>query len=51
PHEVRKRIGVVFQESVVDEGLSAYDNLDLHARLYKIPRHERHKRISALLKL
>lgn len=51
PNDVRKRIGVVFQESVIDEDLSAYENLDLHARLYKIPSSEREERINSLLRL
>ncbi|MEK6916678.1 MAG: ATP-binding cassette domain-containing protein [Nanoarchaeota archaeon] len=51
PNEIRKRIGVVFQESVIDDELTAYDNLDLHARLYKIKKLERDKRINDLLSL
>ena len=51
PGEIRKRIGVVFQESVVDEELSPFDNLDIHARLYKIPKEIRTKRINSLLDL
>lgn len=51
PHEVRKRIGVVFQESVIDNDLSALDNLELHAMLYKIPKDVRKERINSLLKL
>lgn len=51
PNEIRKRIGVVFQESVIDSDLSPFDNLDIHARLYKLPRGERKERIDYLLKL
>lgn len=51
PHEIRKRIGVVFQESVIDNDLSALDNLELHAMLYKIPKDVRKERINSLLKL
>jgi ABC-2 type transport system ATP-binding protein len=48
PHEIRKRIGVVFQETVFDEELSAFQNLEIHARLYKI---QERKRVSELIKL
>lgn len=49
--KIRNIIGLVFQESILDEDLSAYDNLDIHARLYKIPKEKREKRIKELLKL
>lgn len=49
--KIRSIIGLVFQESILDEELSAYDNLDIHARLYKIPKEKRKKKIKELLKL
>lgn len=49
--EIRKIIGLVFQESILDEGLNAYDNLDIHARLYKIPKEVRKRKINELLNL
>ena len=51
PEKIRKIIGMVFQESILDNELSAYDNLDIHARLYKIPKDIRIKKIKKLLKL
>lgn len=42
---VRGSIGVVFQESILDLDLTAYDNLDFHARIYKIPSAAREKLI------
>jgi ABC-2 type transport system ATP-binding protein len=51
PKKIRKIIGLVFQESILDEDLSAYDNLDIHARLYKIPKEKRIRKINELLKL
>ena len=49
PYEVRRRIGIVFQDPSLDEELTGRENMVFHARLYKIPRSERDKRIDALL--
>jgi len=49
--EVRKSIGVVFQDPTVDTRLSAFDNLDIHGRLYGMNKAEREKRINEVLKL
>ncbi|NOZ69382.1 MAG: ATP-binding cassette domain-containing protein [Deferribacteres bacterium] len=38
PSDVRKSIGVVFQDSTLDKDLTAYENLLLHAYLYKLKR-------------
>jgi ABC-2 type transport system ATP-binding protein len=38
--EVRKNIGIVFQDSTLDRDLTAYENLMLHAYLYSIKRSE-----------
>lgn len=50
-NEVRSSIGLVFQETILDEDLSAYDNLDFHARLYGMPREKKRERIDVLLRL
>ena len=34
PKEVRKSIGLVFQDPTLDNDLSAYENLNFHAKLY-----------------
>ena len=34
---VRERIGIVFQEPSLDTELTGFENLDIHARLYRIP--------------
>ncbi|HEX4774219.1 MAG TPA: ATP-binding cassette domain-containing protein [Candidatus Saccharimonadales bacterium] len=47
----RKAFGIVFQDPSLDEELSAYENMDLHAALYGIPKGIRAKRIEELLKL
>ncbi len=46
----RKEIGVVFQEHSLDEELTAYENLDFHARLYKV-RGDRRRSINGALGL
>lgn len=35
-YEARKHIGVVFQEHTLDDELTVYENLDFHARIYKL---------------
>lgn len=49
PLAVRASIGVVFQESVLDNDFSGRDNLLLHARLWRMPRRATEKRIDTLL--
>ncbi|OGI15062.1 ABC transporter ATP-binding protein [Candidatus Micrarchaeota archaeon RBG_16_49_10] len=48
-NKVRKCIGVVFQDMTLDDRLTARENLELHARLYGIPKSEREKRIDEVL--
>src|SRR6266852_685868 len=38
--DVRRRIGLVFQDTTLDEYLTAEENLRFHAELYGVPRHE-----------
>ena len=49
--EARKRFGIVFQDPSLDDELTAYENLDLHCILYKVPRKVRKERIQRLLTL
>ncbi|MBI4655282.1 MAG: ABC transporter ATP-binding protein [Elusimicrobia bacterium] len=49
--QVRKNIGIVFQEPSVDDLLTGRENLELHAMLYGMARDERKKRISEMLEL
>jgi ABC-2 type transport system ATP-binding protein len=51
PLAVRQRIGVVFQDSVLDNEFSGADNLRLHARLFGLQREIADARIDALLRL
>ncbi len=48
---VRRAIGLVFQDTILDEDLSAYVNLDTHARLYRVPKEKASKRINELLSM
>ncbi len=50
-NEVRKRFGIVFQDPSLDDELTAYENMDLHGVLYKVPRKVRKERIQRLLTL
>lgn len=48
---VRRKIGVTFQEIVLDPDLTGRQSLDFHARLYGIPKTERVVQIDQLLAL
>ena len=49
--EVRRRIGVTFQDLVLDPDLTGRQVLDIHGRLYKQPRDLRRRRIAELVEL
>jgi len=49
--EVRKSFGIVFQDSSLDDELTAYENMEFHGVLYKIPKETRNKRIQNLLEI
>ena len=51
PEKVRKSIGIVFQEPSVDGEMKAWENLELHAILYGMPKKERQAKIQEVLKL
>ncbi|WP_406131383.1 ABC transporter ATP-binding protein [Streptomyces sp. NBC_00989] len=51
PHEVRRRIGLVFQESTLDVDLTAMETLRFHADLFGIPRANRLDVIMDMLEL
>src|ERR1700734_1938540 len=46
----RRSFGIVFQDPSLDDDLTAYENMDLHAVLYRVPRDVRKQRIEELLK-
>jgi ABC-2 type transport system ATP-binding protein len=47
----RKSFGIVFQDPSLDEELSAYENMDMHAVLYSVPKEHRYERIQRLMEL
>jgi len=49
PSEVRKAIGIVFQDTTLDKDLTAYENLMFHAYLYDVKKGEMKKRIDDAL--
>jgi len=49
--EVRKRLGVVFQEPSLDTRLTVAENLDFHGRIYGVPASVRRRRKEELLEL
>ncbi|MFH0737648.1 MAG: ATP-binding cassette domain-containing protein [Candidatus Micrarchaeota archaeon] len=49
--KVRRSIGIVFQDSSLDEELTAFENLELHAAMYGMGKAEAEKRIAELIKM
>ncbi|MFF7776939.1 ATP-binding cassette domain-containing protein [Streptomyces tanashiensis] len=49
PHEVRQRVGMLFQRSAMDPDLTAEQNLHIHARLYGLPRRHARRRAAEVL--
>jgi ABC-2 type transport system ATP-binding protein len=47
--EVRHSFGIVFQDASLDEDLTAYENMEIHAVLYGVPGKNRKNRIQKLL--
>lgn len=47
--EARKSFGIVFQDPSLDDDLTAFENMQLHAVLYGIPSSTRAKRIQELM--
>jgi ABC-2 type transport system ATP-binding protein len=50
-NDARQRFGIVFQDPSLDGDLTAYENMDLHGMLYRVPRRQRLERIERLMKL
>jgi ABC-2 type transport system ATP-binding protein len=51
PGQVRRSLGLVFQETTLDGDLTAAENLRFHADLYALPRRTLRTRIEAMLRL
>jgi ABC-2 type transport system ATP-binding protein len=51
PSQVRKSIGIVFQDPSVDDRLTGKENLEMHADLYGVPTSEKKSQIDKVLEL
>ncbi len=51
PDEVRRSIGIVFQDPSLDDQLTGKENLDFHARMYGVRKKIRKERIEQVLNL
>ncbi|MEX2006910.1 MAG: ATP-binding cassette domain-containing protein [Candidatus Saccharimonadales bacterium] len=51
PAAVRKSFGIVFQDPALEEELTAYENMILHAVLYHVPKADQAPRAEALMRL
>ena len=51
PQEVRRSIGIVFQDETLDRDLTVWETLELHGRIYSMPKTERKERIEEIIKL
>jgi ABC-2 type transport system ATP-binding protein len=49
PDQVRASIGLIFQDTTLDAGLTAYENLKFHAYLYNLDRRLTERRIDEML--
>jgi ABC-2 type transport system ATP-binding protein len=47
----RKSFGIVFQDPALEEELTAYENMKVHAVLYSVPKKEQEQRIQELMEL
>lgn len=50
PDDVRRSIGIVFQDTTLDKDLTAYENLKYHAYLYRVPKDEIQIRVDNALR-
>jgi len=51
PNEVRKSIGIIFQDPSLDERLTAYENLNFHGMIYHLSQKVRKARIEEVLNM
>lgn len=51
PDEIRKSIGIVFQNETLDWNLTIIETLEFHARLYGLPKKIRQERIEELIEI
>jgi len=51
PEQVRRSIGIVFQDETLDRDLTVRETLELHGRIYSMPGEARRERIEEIIKL
>jgi len=51
PQQVRRSIGIVFQDETLDRDLTVKETLELHGRIYSMPGSERRERIEEIISL
>lgn len=51
PHDVRRSIGLIFQDPSLDDRLTAEENLDFHGMIYDVPKSIREERKKELLEM
>lgn len=49
--KARQSFGIVFQDPALEEELTAYENMQIHAALYSVPKAEQRPRIEELMRL
>jgi len=49
PNSVRHSFGIVFQDPSLDDELTAYENMEIHGILYRVPKKIRRERIKQLM--
>ncbi len=50
-NDVRRSVGIIFQDPSLDDELTGRENLEFHAILYKIGKEQRERKIAEVLKL
>lgn len=49
PYKARQSFGIVFQDPSLDDELTAFENMEIHATLYRVPKSEQLAKIENLL--
>ncbi len=49
--EIRRSIGIVFQDETLDRDLTVWETLEFHGRLYSVPKAKRRQRIDEMIHL
>jgi ABC-2 type transport system ATP-binding protein len=51
PEEIRRSIGIVFQDETLDRDLTVWETLEFHGRLYSLTKTERRERTEEMIRL